>query len=708
MSLDVSSWFVEESQKQFLSPSRRFFIGGSDYSEKVLRWPKLRHQAGTIDLGTISLTLANRDRAFQFFVESDFSLTTSCEIALGLTHPESGEERVSLYVGEPGAVTFSKNGTEARLQLQGKTKRLTDSALGTDAESGGLNFTDSAYYPSDLLWTLVTCYGGLSTVESTSNPDMDYGKWLDWRELNVIRDVRVKGYFTGQKIFQVLNTLAMMDSMVILFKNAKLDFAPIIDAYGETTFSFNPKRIVDLRVRVDPTEVCNEFSVETDYDQTNRKFKTETTRVNSASQLAFGRRSGRFGSQAVWFDTLNDGKYLAEDMVRFRQAPEPLVFLRTPLGGGIHVTVGDVVSFTDSVFQLGDKEFRVVSQGFDLEQGSIDFELEPAKQRPWHFISFVSSLNLRLSTVTSVAGSILLATDETPNGNRVHRTDGNGFFRPLDSYGSAIVGITGSEVLFGGPPSSGSANSVIRRSSDAGSSSVTVSSLNPYLQEVFDLFKVTSAVFLASTNSGGIWRSADAGSSWNLTTTISPAYPIHRFFEPWSGTLWGGTGFDSALQTDGAYIWQSQDGGISWAQKHTIVGSGDYHVQGFYRIGDTEFLLSTQGSSINALRVFRSRYLSANSISWVPVLDRVGFREVVATSSGHLLFGFHEEITLNGGTTYRSLDSGSSWVEDARISKRGNLLLMQNGDGTVDALTARIAVGKRTDRHRNFDPNRTN
>ncbi len=82
----------------------------------------------------------------------------------------------------------------------------------------------------------------------------------------------------------------------------------------------------------------------------------------------------------------------------------------------------------------------------------------------------------------------------------------------------------------------------------------------------------------------------------------------------------------------------------------------------------------------------------------------ISFSHLYRTASGDLLGGFYENTTLNGGTIHRSLDAGSSWFEDARIAKQGNLRLIGNSDGTVDAYVARMTVGARTDRYRNFDP----
>ena len=346
--------------------------------------------------------------------------------------------------------------------------------------------------------------------------------------------------------------------------------------------------------------------------------------------------------------------------------------------------------------------------GIDLGRGRIDLKCEQAKQRPWHYQATVSSKNLEVRTITAASSGVYFGIDESPGGKQVYRTQEDGFFQPLGIYATAVAAVSEQEVLFGGPPSSGAAYSVIQRSSDGGLTAAVVSSLSPFVSKVHEIFQVGSATYLASTSSGGIWRSTDAGKNWNLTMTISPAYHVRRFYRPSENCVWAATGYDSPAAANGAYIWQSEDGGISWSLKHTVIASGDFAVQGIFGVDADTFLISTTGASVNELGVYRSRYDSANSYSWIRVLDQIGFSELVHTDSGHLLFGFQQEFTLSGGTSYRSLDQGSSWFEDSRIAKRGNVRLMQNDDGTVEAFTARILAGSRTDRHRNFEPDRIN
>jgi hypothetical protein len=707
MTLDVSSWFIAQSRREQTAPVRRFTLGGSDYSQRVLRWPVVRFRTDTIDLGTTQVVLSNIARDFQFLVDSGTALTDSCELSLGFTHPESGEERLSLFVGAPSHLGFTRDGRELRLQMQGKTKRLTDTALGTDTQSGGIDFTGSAHLPADLAWTLVTCYGGMADVRSVSNPDIHYAEWEAWRDENVVRDLRVKAYLRGERIFQVLNALAVMDARTITFRNTRLRFGGKYQPFGSVNPELPGDHVLELRVTLDPARITNHFFVEAGYDPGTGVFLAQLTRVNTASMEIFGQRSARFSSRGVWFATGNDGRYLAEDQVRFGRRPRPAVTVRTPLARGLEYSAGEVITLTHSHFGWTQRPFRVVEQAIDLDDGSVALQLEAAEHRPWQFQASVSSSNLAVGALVAVGSDHFLAMADAGVARPVFRSEGGGAFLPTGIHATAMHALSGQELLFGGPPSSGFSQAVIQRSSDCGSTTTVVSSLASNVSQVVAFFRVDSATLLASANSGAIFRSTDAGSSWYLTDTISGAYRVSRFCQPRSGTLWGGTGYDHPVLAEGLHLWESQDGGQSWLPRHTVHSSGDYVTAGFHYLTDSECLLAHYGSTILALGVQRSLVSAPESVAWTTVLSGAAFAEVVPLGSGGLLFGFEEELTLGGGILYRSLDQGSSWNEDARIVKQGNIRLIDNGDGTLEGFVSHMTVGERTDRYRNYDPDET-
>jgi len=703
MSLEVSSWFVEQTLRQVGTPVRHFLMGGSDYADWVLRWPTLRAHAGTIDLGTSTIRLANHERTFQFLVDSDMALTTSCEIALGYVHPTSGEERISLYVGQPTNVAFADGGTTLRLQLQGKTRQLNDAVLGTDVASGGVDFTTSDYYPADLAWTLVTSYGGMSTVWSSANPDIHVPGWAAWRDDNAIRDVRVRGYFTGEKIYEVLDRLAFMDSRVIHFQDGRLRVQEGIAPYDAAPEAFPERLATDLELVLDPGQVLNRYQVEADLDLETSRFQVSYTRVHTASAATFSTKAGRYSGRGLWFADVFDPICLAEDQVLTHARPLPRVRLRAPLAAGPHRTVGDVVTLSNSQLGLSQRPMRIVELGLDLDDARLDFVLEAARYRPWRHLSTVSSRNVLVRSLAAVDSGVLVALEETAFNAQVLRQDSAGSFQPLDIFGSALLVLNGSEAILGGPPTSSATHGVLARSPDGCATAVAVYSLSPGIRDVHHIFQVRSGTLLASTTSGGILRSTDAGSSWAQTWTISGHHHINRFVSPRSGTLWGATGHSNPLVTDGLAIWQSGDEGQTWALHHTVTNTGEIHAHGLYRLSDTEMLLGTTGGPTKFAGVYRGTRQPSDAVSWSIVLSAASFTDMLTTTSGDLLFGFDVAFTGAGGGVYRSQDMGSSWILDTQATKRGNVRLVERGDGTTDAYISRAINGQRTDRYRRED-----
>jgi hypothetical protein len=182
---------------------------------------------------------------------------------------------------------------------------------------------------------------------------------------------------------------------------------------------------------------------------------------------------------------------------------------------------------------------------------------------------------------------------------------------------------------------------------------------------------------------------------------------VRRFFQPLSGTLWGGTGVDNAIIGKGTHVWESTDAGVTWVPRATLLSSGAAAIGGFYALSDSQYLLATMGTGTAELNTYRVNRWAPGSLSWTVVAPGLGFAHILRTTSGHLLLGFNEEGTLDGGTIYRSTDNGSSWLEDARLAKQGNIELVPRGGSVMDAFISRMSGGARTFRYRAFEADPT-
>ncbi len=382
--------------------------------------------------------------------------------------------------------------------------------------------------------------------------------------------------------------------------------------------------------------------------------------------------------------------------------------LGLPLGPGLGYGVGDVVALTDSFFGLAAAPHRIVEQALDLEQGRMALVLEAAQHRSWQFQATVASATLRVDTLVAVGSDSWLALAADAGTGRVMRADSGGAFQHTGLYATAVLPLSGDAVLLGGAVAPADPQAVLQRSADGGRTAVVVDSLYPGATGVHALFRTPGGACLAAADSGAIYRSTDAGSSWGLTQTLSGAYHVTRFFAPRSGTLWGGTGAEDFALAQGLHLWASSDDGGTWHPHHTLQTSGTLHVRGLHRLSDSAWLLAHYGTADADRAVWRAEAAAPGSETWSRVHCGASFSHVVTTGCGHLLFGFDEFATLAGGNIYRSTDSGATWADDSRIVKRGNVRLHDNGDGTVEAFVSRMTADERTDRYRGFEPDVTN
>ena len=702
MSLDVSTWFATALRATHLAPTRRFLLGGSDYSASVLRWPRLRFRATNIDLGTTTITLENHAGGLLFLTQSGALPGTTCEISLGLTHPQSGTEFLSLYTGTPSHLRYEQGGQVLRLMMQGKTRSLTQITLGTEVTSEGIDYTGSAWYPADMAWSLLTSHGGLSSVASTSNPDIDYASWLQWQDADDVRDVRVQGYFTGEKLYQAIQDLAVMDSRGVGFHNSRIRFSDMFDAQQDPVMELDPDWVVEQSLSISPDGVVNEFAVDAGYDPATGKYDYRYVKTNTASVVDYGLRSGRFSGRGLWFYMAKEARYLAEDQVRAGRQPLAALQVRCPLTGALTLTPGDVVTVTASHLGLAGARHRLMQQEIDLDDARMDLLLEQAVTRAWAFQATVCSESLRPESMYRDPGGVMWACAEGA-APRLYRTDSGGVFQPMDAHAYSVLPLDGQTLLLGGMTADSGGILAMQRSSDGGSSSVVVASLGAAGSKIHHIYRTQGGACLASANSGQILRSIDAGSSWSITQTISPGYHINRFYEPVSGTVWGGTGYNGVIVPN-LYLYVSTDDGQSWVEGHQVRAGSGFFALDLMPTPDSETLIFHSGLSLIDLGVSRSSTTSPGSIAWTQVLSLASFLAPMALDSNHLLGGFLWPYANQGGLLHRSHDAGSSWVEDARLTKVGNIRLFRNEDGSADAYVSRAAAIPRTDRYHKADP----
>lgn len=364
MSYGVSSWFIEQTLAQYSEPVRRFTIAGSDYSDRVLRWPRLHRNWNDIRPVEISIDLANEDRALNIFKSDKTNFRAECQVRIGFTHPDSGDELITVHTGRVGRMRWKRG--LVTLTIQDKIKDFSERTIGTSDVP--VTFTDRDYLPSEIAWTLVTCYGGLLGARLQANPDIDWASFEAWANVWSSDNVYMKARFDGMKINDALRRLGKMTYSAIFVENNKLGFFRFAEADSNETF-LDADRIGELSLEIDDSKIVNRQIVYADYDVNSRYHKIATFAQDTPSVNSFGVREDIMRDETVWYTGSATAQNLAQRMVDVGNLPYEKYEIEGPLVP-LARQIGETVRIVDSLLEVTSANtWRVMDYEIDLDRG---------------------------------------------------------------------------------------------------------------------------------------------------------------------------------------------------------------------------------------------------------------------------------------------------------------------------------------------------
>ena len=312
MAFDVSSWFLEQLTLSSTAPKRVFTISGSDYSERVVKWPKFKRSWNAIRPTNLAINLVNDDQGLNFLVDTPTSMTGSCDIRLGFTrgeypytveHPYTVEylyqhedELIHLYAGTIEKAEFARGAVT--LRLLDKMKAFTERVVGSSDEP--VVFSGANLLPSDVAWTLCTCYGGLSNVQSDSNPDIEWSSFTAWAAVFSGDNVLVGAQYEGMKVVEALKRLSMYTDSAIFEEHGQVEFRRFSSIDSKTTV-LDDDSIIDLSLTVDDAAIVNDQHVYADYSVGSDSWALDVISQDSASIEDYGYRENVLKDTSIWY-----------------------------------------------------------------------------------------------------------------------------------------------------------------------------------------------------------------------------------------------------------------------------------------------------------------------------------------------------------------------------------------------------------------------
>lgn len=280
-------------------------------------------------------------------------------------------ERLKLYSGFLKDVGYSDKLCNLKIE-----DKLSDFHIRVVGE-GNNPIQFSSGNPAQHAWTLCTCYGGLSSIESSSNPDIDYAAWDTWSNVFSDNGTVTATNYEGEKITEALSRLAKYtDSKVFVNGDGKLVFKGFNEV-SSVDITLN-QEILKSKIDVETKRLVNkqiinwDYSVDSDFWQ-NNVFDQASTSVNT-----FGLHENIIEDETIWYTNSVSAVGQAQRLTSILQYPPKRFVVDTGLAPA-HMEIGNTMRLVDSFFNITSTSgWTITKQEFDLQSGSMKFEIDEA------------------------------------------------------------------------------------------------------------------------------------------------------------------------------------------------------------------------------------------------------------------------------------------------------------------------------------------
>lgn len=365
---DVSSAFIDKCLSNAISMRRRLWIGSDSHADNVITWPSIRRDGLDTKFTEASVTLSNHDGTFDHYRTEPWRLGRTCRLEVGVEFTTSSYEYINVFEGSISNLSYGRNGTEITLKLANKFKQLGERVAGTATAP----YTASSI-PSEIAWSLVTSYGGLSSVASTSNPDIDYASFLSWAQVFSTDNLTVDVSFDGTKTHTALRKLLRVTDSAVVDENGKLRFYRWGSVNSGDAFEIPESGTIGGTCIIEDRDIVNTQIVNIGYNVGSGTYSAVVNAADSTSVNTYGLREDIEEDRNVWYTTSADGLNLAQRMVSFKK--DPLAEFRINTGlQALGRQVGETVKVTHNKIGMAGDVMLITGYEFDMQ--SCEFTLD--------------------------------------------------------------------------------------------------------------------------------------------------------------------------------------------------------------------------------------------------------------------------------------------------------------------------------------------
>jgi len=369
---DMTSWFQVKLEDSASEPIRKFTIGTSDYTDRVAKWPRIKRTMNDVKSLKVIMPVNNVDGHFNGFYEDVYTIPNTGTLQMGFTHPTSGNEFITLYIGFLKNVSYKEE--LCNLEFRDNLNDFQSRKVG----DSDVSVVFSSQIPSDIAWDLCTSYGNLSNIASTNNADIDYDTFLAWAKSFSGDSVLTEAQYDGMKVTQALNNLAKMtDSAIWVEGDGKLNFLRPEEP-SSLDITFTRDQFHDIEIDVESLRVINKAWVYWDYAVESDYFQSKVFAIDSASINSYDLREEIIKDESIWYVNSVSALVHAQRKTTVFRDPPKCFIIDTNLYG-MRQQLGETIRLVDSFYNVNSSAgWRLIESELDMESGEVIFEMDEA------------------------------------------------------------------------------------------------------------------------------------------------------------------------------------------------------------------------------------------------------------------------------------------------------------------------------------------
>ena len=365
MSLSVTSHFnFKMLSTNPTSMVHVFTLASSDFTSRALKYGSVSRDATDVIGGNWKVTVENASQLFNDLYVDKTKFLQDATYDFGYSTESATNETVQLFGGV--FIGADYNESKVVLSFRDKLAQLQDKKIGS--KESPVTFTNTNVSAADLGWWIVTSHGGLSAIQSTSNPDINYATFVEWQTAIDADSIVVNANFTGEDLPDTLDVLQRLtDSVIYAEGDNKIYFNRWTGAASLDTVTIADSDTAGkIKLSLKASTIVNKVDVLIGYNPTSDTWLGTVTEQNTTSVNTFGAQELIFDDTSIWLPTSATALNLAQRITYRRAEPNRQFTVPTPLKF-LNIQLGDEVAFTSRVYSLDDETFTLQGYTVDTE-----------------------------------------------------------------------------------------------------------------------------------------------------------------------------------------------------------------------------------------------------------------------------------------------------------------------------------------------------